>query len=72
MKYVQNDFMMTAIDCVDMPSGPDCYVSPLTESVNWVQKNGVWVPVNEGQSIDEVDEQLFLERFETFIKGLKK
>lgn len=71
MKYVNNDYMMTAVDCVDMPSGPDCYVNPLVES-SWINKNGVWVPVTESESIEEVDENLFLEKLERFIKQLSK
>lgn len=37
------DFILNAIDAVDMPSGQTCYVNPLMESVSWVQQNGIWV-----------------------------
>ena len=32
IKYVQDDLMLTAVDCVDNPSAPDAYVNALTES----------------------------------------
>lgn len=37
------DFILNAIDAVDMPSGQTCYVNPITESVSWVQQNGIWI-----------------------------
>lgn len=36
-------FLLNAIDAVDLPSGQTCYVSPVNESVNWVEQNGVWI-----------------------------
>jgi hypothetical protein len=69
-KVVQSDFMMTATDAVDMPSGPDCYVNSLYEST-WINKNGVWVPVNE-QTQEPINEQVFFDKFEQFIKTLKQ
>lgn len=69
-KVVQSDFMMTATDAVDMPSGPDCYVNSLYEST-WINKNGVWVPVNE-QTQEPINEQMFFDKFEQFIKTLKQ
>lgn len=71
MKYVQSDYMMTAVDAVDGPSGPDCYVRPLVES-NWINKNGVWIPAINEEESDEFNQQLFLERLESFVKSLKR
>jgi hypothetical protein len=72
MKYVNSDYMMTAVDCVDMPSGPDCYVNPIVES-NWVQKNGVWVPATDiSESVEEIDESIFLQKLEDFVKSIAK
>lgn len=34
-------FVLNAIDAVDLPSGQTCYVNPINES--WVQHNGVWI-----------------------------
>lgn len=66
IKYVQKDFFMTAVDCVDMPSGPDCYVSQIREST-WLQKNGVWLPSNDGI---EVNEDMFMARLEAWAKSM--
>jgi hypothetical protein len=66
MKYVNKDYMMTAVDCVDGPSGPDCYVNPLVES-SWVNKNGVWIPAVQEDGI-AIDEGLFLEKLEQYIR----
>lgn len=63
VKVVQNDFFMTAVDCVDMPSGPDCYVKSLTEST-WIERNGVWIP-NE-----DINEDMFFSQFEKWIKSI--
>lgn len=76
IKYVQEGFMLTAVDCVDLPSGPDCYVKPMTESTTeWQKKNGVWVPVDPTshvsieEQLEEIDEQLFLEKFQNFLRN---
>ncbi len=71
MKLVQSDFMLTAVDCVDNPSGPDCYVDPLMESTQWIQtEQGTWVPqIDETQS-NKFNEQLFLEHMERVLKSL--
>lgn len=69
IKYVQNDFLMTAVDCVDLPSGPDCYVSQLREST-WTQSNGVWVPTDENGV--QVNEDMFMARFEAWAKSMSK
>jgi len=70
MKYVQPGFSLTAVDAVDLPSGPDCYVRPLVES-NWIQKNGVWVMADGIAESQGFDEQMFLERLENFVKSIK-
>jgi hypothetical protein len=68
VKYVQDDLMFTAIDCVDNPSAPEAYVNALTECSQWmINESGVWSPV--GQNFDQ---ELFLEKLEQFIKGYKK
>lgn len=69
LKVVQSDLMLTAVDGVDGPSAPDAYVTALTESVSWVEKNGVWVPIQESQN--QITEQMFWDKFEQLIKGLK-
>lgn len=70
IKYVQKDFFMTAIDAVDNPSGPDCYVNALHESKFWaLNESGIWAPVEEKPKLDE---SLFLTRLEDYIKSLKQ
>lgn len=66
-KYVEN-YMLNAIDAVDMPSGQVCYMNALRESVEWVQEGGVWIEkANQAKAME-----LFMERFEDLIKDLKK
>lgn len=66
-KFV-TDYMLNAIDAVDMPSGQDCYMKALKESTEWVQEGGVWI---EKQN-QEKAMAMFLEQFEQLIHGLKK
>lgn len=69
-KHVQDDFMMTAIDAVYGPSGPDCYVNQLSEQINeWVNRNGVWMPASMDEQTNPISEEFFLDRFEQFIKA---
>lgn len=37
---VQNDFNLIAVDLVNSPSGPDCYVQSVMENMEWVYENG--------------------------------
>lgn len=70
VKYVQSDFIMTAIDGVDNPSGPNCFPTPLVES-SWIQKNGVWIPSIENDN-KRIDENLALEKLQDWIVATKK
>ena len=74
IKYVQNDFMMSAVDCVDNPSAPDAHVNAIMESTRWAlnESSGVWVPVMSESESDETNEQMFLEKLEQILKGYKK
>lgn len=66
-KFVE-DYMLNAIDAVDMPSGQVCYMNALRESTEWVQEQGVWVQ-KENQ---EKAMKLFVEKFGQLIHDLKK
>lgn len=66
-KFVK-DYMLNAIDAVDMPSGQICYMNALRESTEWVQEGGIWV---EKQN-QEKAQALFLEKFEQLVHNLKK
>lgn len=72
IKYVQDDLIFTAVDCVDNPSAPDAYVSALSECRKWmINESGLWVSVDE--EIEPVfNQDLFLEKLETYIKGYRK
>ena len=72
VKYVQDDLMFTAVDCVDNPSAPDAYVNTLSECKKWmINESGVWVPSIE-EAREDVNQELFMEKLEQFIKGFKK
>jgi hypothetical protein len=72
VKYVQDDLMFTAVDCVDNPSAPDAYVNTLSECKKWmINESGVWVPSTE-EAREDVNQELFMEKLEQFIKGFKK
>lgn len=66
-KYV-TEYMLNAIDAVDMPSGQICYMNALRESTEWVQTNGVWVQ----QQNQAKAQELFLEKFSEILASLKK
>lgn len=69
IKYVQSDFMLTAVDYVDKPSGPNCYPNALMES-SWVNKNGVWIP-SVSMEDKNIDEAIIMEKFELWLKQSK-
>ena len=72
VKYVQDDLMFTAVDCVDNPSAPDAYVNTLSECKKWmINESGVWVPSTE-EAREDSNQELFMEKLEQFIKGFKK
>jgi hypothetical protein len=67
-KFV-TEYMLNAIDAVDMPSGQICYMNALKESTEWVQSGGVWVQQqqNHAKAVE-----LFLEKFAETLDELKK
>lgn len=65
-KYVKN-YMLTAIDAVDMPSGQSCYVNAIKESTEWVMESGIWMEkANQEKALS-----LFIERFGQMLQDLK-
>lgn len=66
-KYV-TEYMLNAIDAVDLPSGQICYMNALKESTEWIQEGGIWIE-KENQ---EKAQALFLEKFEQLIHEIKK
>jgi aryl-phospho-beta-D-glucosidase BglC (GH1 family) len=70
IKVVQDDLQYTAVDCVDNPSAPNAYVNPLMESMNWIQKDGIWM-LAEQEEKTQFNEQLFLEKLESMLKKIR-
>lgn len=72
IKYVQPGFMLTATDCVDMPSGPNCYVNPILESMTkWMMVNGILVEVKDAVDQNSTDvSDMFVTLFSDFVKTL--
>lgn len=66
------EYMMTAIDCVDNPSGPNCFVNAVNESVEWVQVNGVWQPLIKESLNNDDTLQLFEDKFRSILKIMSK
>lgn len=70
IKYVQEGFMLTAVDCVDMPSGPNCYVNPIRESIGkWMMVDGVLVEVATQKPVRHVPD-VYLDQFTAYINSL--
>jgi hypothetical protein len=70
LKYVEEGYMLTAVDCVDMPSGPNCYVNPIRESLSkWIMKDGNLVQLEESNEIILPQDQI-IESILDFIKKL--
>jgi hypothetical protein len=44
VNYVQNDFMLAAVDVVADPSAPNAFVDGIMEGKEWVWDNGVFKP----------------------------
>lgn len=68
------DYMLTAIDCVDNPSGPNCFVNAIVESsTQWtINEQGVWVPLINEELNNDDKLQLYEDRFKNLLKGLKR
>lgn len=78
-KYVNGDFMMTAIDVVSNPSAPDAFVQSLQEGADWTLVNGEWVRDdllktlnNSSVHSKKESEQIAAKLFEEFIISLSK
>lgn len=77
VNIVQPDFRINAIDIVSDPSGPECFVSGLMESADWIfdEESGVYVIAERLQqkvakmSAREIEAKS-LQIFEQFIKSL--
>lgn len=72
-KSVVENFLLNAIDAVDLPSGHGCYVNSLQESTEWVNENGVWIqkPIIQESHSEENKETAFLNALDKLIESLK-
>lgn len=71
--YVNPGLIFTAIDCVDMPSGPNCYPNAIYESMGkWMMQNGLLVEVNQLQKEQKLSElsDAFADLVAEFVKTL--
>lgn len=77
-KYVQNDFLLTAVDIVSDPSGPDAWVDAINEGKEWVYLDGKYVEqdISEAKAIIrsatvKALEEKKLALFEDFLHKIK-
>lgn len=77
-KRVQDDFMLTAVDIVSDPSGPDAWVNAINENKEWVYVNGIYVEkdidavkktINES-TVKALEEKALI-LFENFLSRIK-
>jgi len=72
---IVEEFLMSTVDVVSDPSGFDCYVKGLSESVDWRFVDGEWVPVDLEESFDQIAKKeknlIILERFERLLSNIK-
>lgn len=78
VKRVQNDFMLTAVDIVSDPSGPDAWVNAINENKEWIFVDGIYVEkdidavkkvINES-TVREIQEKALI-LFEDFLSKIK-
>lgn len=73
INYVQEDFMLTAVDAVDNPSAPDAFVTGVMESVQWeLNESGRWVPFKKTKQKEKIDENELFDRLVSYFKSLKR
>lgn len=41
-KIVQGDLVLSTVDIVGDPSGPECFVNGIMENASWIYESGVW------------------------------
>lgn len=76
LEKVKPGYMITAVDTVDRPSGQTCYVKAITEATEWVEKDGVWMPLDiKGNDVDRIvnenaDDEEFIRRFKKALNKL--
>jgi hypothetical protein len=56
--HVKDDFILSTVDIVQDPSAPDAYVNGITENVEWILENGVWLKRDIEKSETEIKRAL--------------
>lgn len=64
--FVQNDFVLKAIDIVHEPSAPNAFVNSVNEGLDWEFIDNEWKLVKT----NTLDEELFIESLENYINNL--
>lgn len=77
IKIVQPDLVISCLDLVANPSGPDCYLTGIMEEAEWVMLNGEWVQNNLEEAQNKIRkasrkdvEKVALQIFENYIKSI--
>jgi hypothetical protein len=77
IKIVQPDLVISCLDLVATPSGPDCYLTGIMEEAEWVMLNGEWVQNNLEEAQQKIRkasrkdvENVALQIFENYINRL--
>lgn len=77
VNIVQPDFIISAIDIVGDPSGPDCWVEGLMENAEWIYQDGRFEQIaDQSKSIIKRASSMNLEEaklvaFQNFLKNIK-
>lgn len=69
ISYVSEDYQLNTVDIVENPSAPGAFPKGIMENVEWVSKDGVFVPMDEEEN-REIDEETLLQVFINFSEGL--
>lgn len=73
VKYVQKDFILTAVDAVDNPSAPNAFPNAIYENKQWMlnEATGNWVPIIVEEEDLKFNEELFFEQFQQLLNKIK-
>jgi hypothetical protein len=72
-KFVDNDFMLSAIDVVSDPSGPGCFVNGILESIDYrMMEDGRIIEIAIDAAKKRIDETKAIKAFAQLMEQLKK
>lgn len=71
-KYVHSDFMLNAIDLVSDPSGPNCFVNNIMESIDYeMLADGTIIQLAVDATKKKINEKVALKEFQRLMNSLK-